>query len=155
VLMLLQNHWSSVSDLQFGQQRLNPSHFSRSKSQVLYSAYVLDLATTFGFLDHQGTRLGPKKIAAPEVDLLSSGLKPSQHHSMLGTLKQADLEGCNLNPREIVPFRYLRILLTACQCCSEGLDINRHTLFTKKQVSGLVIVGILHCPNHRPVKCGI
>jgi len=39
----------------------------------MYLASVLDLATTDCFLDHQEMRLGPRNIAAPEVDLLSLG----------------------------------------------------------------------------------
>jgi len=39
----------------------------------MYSASTQDLATTGCFMDHQEMRLGPKNIAAPEVDLLSSG----------------------------------------------------------------------------------
>ena len=44
-----------------------------ANAKLWYSASVLDLATTDCFLDHQDTRLDPKKMAAPEVDLLSSG----------------------------------------------------------------------------------
>ncbi|PNX61347.1 hypothetical protein L195_g060622, partial [Trifolium pratense] len=42
-------------------------------ARLLYSASALDLATSVCFLDHQETRLGPTKMQAPDVDLLSSG----------------------------------------------------------------------------------
>jgi len=42
-------------------------------AKALYPASVLDLATTGCFLDHHEMILGPKNMAAPEVDLLSSG----------------------------------------------------------------------------------
>ena len=44
-----------------------------TKVMLLYSASVLDLATTVCILDHQEIKFGPRKIAAPDVDLLSSG----------------------------------------------------------------------------------
>jgi len=40
---------------------------------LLYSASVLEQATADCFLDYQEIELGPRKIAAPDVDLLSSG----------------------------------------------------------------------------------
>lgn len=43
------------------------------KAKLQYSASVLDRTTTECFLNHQYTKLEPKKTAAPEVDLL--------HHS--------------------------------------------------------------------------
>ena len=44
-----------------------------AKARLRYSASVLDFATTDCFFDHQETKFEPKKMAAPEVDLLSSG----------------------------------------------------------------------------------
>ena len=41
-------------------------------AKLLYSASVLDLATTCCLQDHHEMRFGHKKTAAPEVDRLSS-----------------------------------------------------------------------------------
>ena len=49
-------------------------------ASALYSASVLDLETVACFLAHQDIKFGPKKIAKPPVDLLSSR-QPAQSES--------------------------------------------------------------------------
>ena len=76
-------------------------------------------------------KLEAKKIVDPEVDFLSS-TSEAQSASYNAVIER-DLEvevGCIWRPYEIVPLRYLKILLTAVQWPSSGLDINWQTLLT-------------------------
>ena len=110
-------------------------------AKFMYSASAQDLATTGCFMDHQEMRLGPKNIAAPEVDLLSSG--SATKSASQKTWREISLwvgVGYSFKPKLRVHFRYLKILLTAIQWVWRGLDINWQTLLTKYTISGLVIV---------------
>jgi len=62
-----------MRNVQFRQKDLIHVTSAVPNAKLRYSASVLDLATTDCFFDHQDTKLDPKKMAAPEVDLLSSG----------------------------------------------------------------------------------
>jgi hypothetical protein len=75
---------------------------------ALYSASVLDLETVACFFAHHETRLGPKKIANPPVELLSSR-QPAQSASE-NPLTSIDGDLLNINPMLDVFFKYLRTL---------------------------------------------
>jgi hypothetical protein len=104
----------------------------------LYSASVLDLDTVACFLALQEIKLGPKYIANPPVDLLSS-TQPAQSASEKALTNVED-DFLKANPRLDVPLTYLNILLTAVQCTVVGAWRNWHTLLTEKDISGQVRV---------------
>lgn len=47
----------------------------------------------------------------------------------------------------MVSLKYLKILLTAFQCSSKGLDKNWQTLFTEKEIAGVVKVAYYRAPT--------
>jgi predicted RNA methylase len=87
-------------------------------AMVLYSDSVLDLETVGCFFALQAIKLGPKNIANPLVDSLSS-TQPAQSASEKALII-LDFDLLNARPVLIVPFTNLRILLTAVQCSVVG-----------------------------------
>ena len=77
-------------------------------ANALYSASVLDLDTVACFFAHQDIRLGPKKIANPPVDRLSSR-HPAQSESEKA-LTSVDEDLLKVRP----VFRVFLIYLTMC-----------------------------------------
>jgi hypothetical protein len=104
----------------------------------LYSASVEDLDTVACFLELQDIKLYPKNIAKPPVDLLSSRHPAQSAYENALTSIEGDF--CILSPIPSVYFKYLNILLTVFQCTSVGEFKYWHTLFTEKDISGLVNV---------------
>ena len=82
-------------------------------AKALYSAYVLDLDTVVCFLAHQDIRFGPKKIANPPVDRLSSR-HPAQSESEKA-LTRVDGDLLKVRPVFRVFLIYLTMRLAAVQ----------------------------------------
>jgi hypothetical protein len=82
-----------------------------ASAKALYSASVLDLDTVSCFLALHEIRLGPKKMAKPLVDILSSG-QPTQSASEK-TLSNCEDECLNVRPSCSVPLMYLIMRFTA------------------------------------------
>jgi hypothetical protein len=80
---------------------------------ALYSASVVDLETVGCFIALQETRLEPRNIAKPPVDLLSSKHPAQSASENLLTSIDDDLTICN--PIPMVPLTYLKILFTAAR----------------------------------------
>ena len=80
-------------------------------ASALYSASVLDRDTVACFLAHQEIRLGPKKIAKPSVDRLSSK-HPAQSESEKALTRVED-DLLKVSPTLNVLFTYRRIRLAA------------------------------------------
>lgn len=117
-------------------------------ARLLYSASALDRATSVCFLAHQDTKLWPKNMHAPDALLLSSGAEAqsASQNPVIGS-GSVVLAGLRSKPWCRVPCKYLRILFTAFQWSSWGADRNWHTLFTEKEISGLVIVAYCRAPT--------
>ena len=86
----------------------------------MYSASVVDSATEFYFLLNQEIRLTPKNWQVPLV-LFLSNLHPIKSASEY-SIKSINESLENHNPRVCVPFKYLKILLTAFKCDSFRFD---------------------------------
>ena len=73
------------------------------KAKLRYSALVLDLDITACFFELQDTRLPPRKIQKPKVDVLSSG---SQAQLASQKAKKFKLGlALRVRPKEMVPFK--------------------------------------------------
>ena len=115
-----------------------------TKAMLLHSASVLDLATTVCFLDHQEIKFGPRKMAAPDVDLLSSGSEgqSASQYAWMGKGCLVDI-GWNCNPQDIAPLRYLTILLT-----DSGLpNKSPSTIGEEMRFSSSQIISLNHIPS--------
>jgi len=100
--------WSSLR--RDSSQRISEVTWARLR----YSSSVVDLATKSCFLAHHETKLGPRKMQAPEVDLRSSwsaAQSASQNPKIL--IEEVVLAGLISKPCVIIPLRYLSIHLTA------------------------------------------
>jgi hypothetical protein len=84
----------------------------------LYSASVLDRDTVGCFLALQEIKFGPKYMANPQVDLLSSTFPAQSASENALTSLEPDL--LIYRPISMEPLTYLRILLTALQCTVVG-----------------------------------
>lgn len=83
-------------------------------AKILYSTLELDLEISVSFLIYQETKLGPRKMQAPYVDVLSSrseAKSSSQNSTMV--IGKMMLTGISRIPWLMVPCKYLKILLTA------------------------------------------
>lgn len=116
--------------------------------KLLYCASVLDLETTFCFLDHQDIKLEPPYTAAPDLECLSSGSeaqsdsqKPQMRRGLWGEA------GYRISPECKAPLRYLKILFTVVQWDSRGEDMNWQTLLIEKLNSRWVIVTYWRAPT--------
>jgi hypothetical protein len=104
-----------------------------ASAMALYSTSVLDRDTVFCFLAHQDIKLGPKKIAKPPVDFLSSE-QPAQSASE-NVLTRVEQDRRIWSPKLIVCLRKRSILLTTVQCMVVGEWRYWHTLFTENDIS--------------------
>lgn len=102
-------------------------------AKLRYSTSVIDLATKCCLRDHQEITLGPRRMAAPDVDCLSSGSEAQsasqKTRRLSGWLRTA---GDSLSPWWIVPLMYLRMRFTAIQWDSRSArDDHQHTIGDK------------------------
>ena len=105
---------------------------------VMYSASAVDSATEFCFLLNHEIRLTPKNWQVPLV-LFLSNLHPAK--SVSEYPNKSIYESLEYhNPRVWVPFKYLRILLTAFKWDSLGLDWYLAHKQTLNMISGLLAV---------------
>jgi hypothetical protein len=127
----------------------------------LYSASVLDLDTVACFLALQEIKLGPKYIANPPVDLLSS-TQPAQSASEKALTNVED-DFLKVNPRFAVPLTYLNILFTAVHqysfySCPVNSGRRMEKLAYLVDREGYIWSGesqVLKCSNYTPVPCTI
>lgn len=92
-------------------------HWHAHDVAAMYSASVIDSATTVYFLEDHET--GPDPIEKTNSYMLSFLVK---------------------NPITVVPFKYLKIVLVANEWVFVGLDMNRLTRLTPYIKSGMVAV---------------
>jgi hypothetical protein len=85
---------------------------------ALYFAFVLDRETVDYLRALQETRLLPKNMENPPVDILSS-MFPAQSASE-NPLTRADRDLVIFSPKLVVCFMYLKICLTVVQCTEVG-----------------------------------
>jgi hypothetical protein len=122
-----------------------------ASAKALYSASVLDLDTVCCFFALHEIKFGPKKIAKPPVDFLSSG-QPAQSASEKA-LSNCEDELLNVRPTCSVPFVYLSMRFTTDQWVVVGACRNWQTLLTGKDISGLVRVKYCRTPIHFYTMC--
>ena len=90
------------------------------------------------FLAHHEIKLGPKNMANPPVERLSSR-QPAQSESEKALTRVED-DLLKLRPMLKVCLTYLTMRFAAVQCTVVGACRNWHTLLTAKEISGLVSV---------------
>lgn len=96
---------------------------------ALYSASVNDRDTICCFLEYQEIGLDPKKKTKPVVDCLLLG-SYAQSASLNALSDKSLLE--YVIPQCWVPFKYIRILLTAMKWATIGFCINWQDLMHKE-----------------------
>ena len=99
------------------------------------SASIVDIAILFCFLLVQAISELPRKIRKPVVDFLSESLPQSASQKAVSVRLSLPLR---VSFKELVAFRYLRILFTDVQFCIVGDAIEEQTLDVAKDMSGLV-----------------
>ncbi|RDX75633.1 hypothetical protein CR513_44462, partial [Mucuna pruriens] len=70
-----------------------------ARARLQYSAFVLDLAMTIGFLDHQDTRLGPRKTEAPESIVARAAAIAVEARDRTGVAAQFDVAAATTGNR--------------------------------------------------------
>lgn len=121
------------------------THITSAIAIDLYSASVLDCESEACLRAHQDTKMDPRNTARPPVDLMSS-MQPAQLASV-NAQTRVDKDLCIRRPSPSVGFRYLRMRLTAVQWTIVGICRNWHTLFTAKDMCGLVTVKYCSAPT--------
>ncbi|KAL2339206.1 hypothetical protein Fmac_013652 [Flemingia macrophylla] len=111
----------------------------------MYSASVVDKATTVCSLDNQLTAPLASVNTYPVVDFLLSR-SPAKYESTYPLTINSDPPKHNTTSE--VSLMYLRILFTTFQCSLPGFAINRLTVPTACAISGLVqIIAYIRLPT--------